>query len=92
MNASDIRQASGLTEATTPPATPGLGWLTLLTSGTTLVCCALPIALVTLGFGATVAALTSALPVLVTLSGYKTWLVGSAGGQKVIELPITGMT
>ena len=54
----------------------GLGWLALVATSGTLVCCALPIALVTLGFGATVAALTSAFPVLITLSTYKTWIFG----------------
>lgn len=46
-------------------------WLTLFTTTGTLVCCALPIALVTLGLGATVASLVGALPFLVTLSKYK---------------------
>lgn len=70
--------APTMTEGTPSAATQGLGWLTLLASGTTLVCCALPIALVTLGFGATVAALTSTLPALVTLSEQKAWLFGGA--------------
>jgi len=49
-------------------------WLSLFASTGTLVCCALPIALVTLGFGATVAALTSSFPILITLSTYKIWV------------------
>jgi len=52
----------------------GLTWLALLTTTGTLVCCALPIALVTLGLGATVAAMTSAFPVLIVLSKYKIWV------------------
>jgi len=36
-----------------------LSWLTLFASTGTLICCALPITLVTLGLGTTVAALTA---------------------------------
>lgn len=53
----------------------GLSWLTLLVSSSTLICCALPILLVSLGFGATVASLTSSLPVLVTMAENKEWLL-----------------
>jgi len=49
----------------------GLTWLALFTTTGTLVCCALPIALVTLGMGATVASLVGALPFLVALSQHK---------------------
>lgn len=57
----------------------GAGWLSLFASAGTLVCCALPIVLVSLGFGAAVAATTSALPLLITLSQHKTWVfAGSA--------------
>ena len=52
----------------------GVSWLTLFTSSGTLVCCALPIILVTLGMGATVAALTSTFPFLIYLSLHKTWV------------------
>jgi len=48
--------------------------LALFVSSGTLICCALPITLVTLGFGATVASLSSAFPFLVNLSEYKTWV------------------
>jgi len=54
----------------------GPGWLALFTSTGTLICCALPILLVTLGFGAVVASLTSRFPVLVTLSEYDGWMFG----------------
>ncbi len=57
----------------------GLTWLTLFASTGTLICCALPIMLVTLGLGATVAAMTSSFPVLITLSQHKEWVfAGSA--------------
>ncbi len=51
-----------------------LSWLTLLASSGTLLCCALPILLVSLGFGAVVASLTTSLPILVTLAEYETWM------------------
>ncbi len=49
----------------------GFGVLALFTSVGTLLCCALPIVLVTLGLGSVVAALTLQVPFLVTLSEYK---------------------
>jgi len=57
----------------------GLTWLTLFTATGTLLCCALPIALVTLGMGATVAALTSSFPLLITLSQHKIWIFMVSG-------------
>ena len=56
-----------------------LGWLALFASTGTLICCALPIALVTFGFGAAVAALSSSVPFLVTLTLQKTWLFAGSG-------------
>jgi mercuric ion transport protein len=55
------------------------GWVLLFTSTTTLICCALPIMLVALGFGAVSAAMFSNFPFLVTLAHHKLWLFsGSA--------------
>lgn len=54
-------------------------WLTLFASTGTLVCCALPIMLVTLGMGATVAAMTSSFPFLITLSLHKGWVFAGSG-------------
>jgi len=54
-------------------------WLTLFVSTGTLICCALPIILVTLGLGATVAALTSTFPFLITLSQHKIWVFSFSG-------------
>ncbi|WP_159518586.1 hypothetical protein [Sunxiuqinia indica] len=51
----------------------------LFTSFSTLLCCALPALLVTLGMGAVVAGLVSDLPWLVTLSKYKEWTFIIAG-------------
>ena len=55
---------------------PYLRWLTLFVSGGTLVCCALPIVLVTLGFGAVAASLSYNLPGLVFLAENKAWTLG----------------
>ncbi len=57
----------------------GISWLTLFASTGTLICCALPILLVTLGLGAAVAALTSAVPFLITLSQHKIWVFAFSG-------------
>jgi len=54
-------------------------FFTLFTTTGTLVCCALPIMLVTLGMGATVAAMTSAFPFLITLSLHKGWVFAFSG-------------
>lgn len=55
------------------------GWIILFTSTGTLLCCALPIILVSLGMGAVVAAMATNIPFLITLSLYKTWFfAGSA--------------
>ncbi len=62
-------------------AESGVSWLALLASTGTLVCCALPIILVTLGLGATVAALTSSFPFLITLSLYKAWVFAGSGAM-----------
>ena len=56
-----------------------LGWTALFASTGTLICCALPIALVTFGFGAAIAVLSSNLPFLVTLTVQKTWLFAGSG-------------
>ncbi len=53
-------------------------WL-VFASTTTLVCCALPILLVTLGLGAVSAALFANLPFLVTLAQHKIWLFTGSG-------------
>ncbi|MCG8380176.1 MAG: intracellular growth attenuator family protein [Proteobacteria bacterium] len=55
------------------------GWLILFASTGTLLCCALPIMLVSLGMGAVVASMATNLPFLITLSLYKDWVfAGSA--------------
>jgi len=51
-----------------------ISWLALFMTTGTLLCCALPMTLVTLGMGATVASLVSGIPFLVTLSEQKGWV------------------
>ncbi len=60
-------------------------WLTLFASTGTLVCCALPATLVTLGLGATVATLTSSFPFLITLSQHKVWVFGLSGALLLVS-------
>lgn len=56
-----------------------LGYLSLFTSLSTLLCCALPSLFVLLGLGATVASVVSAAPWLITLSRHKSWTFTIAG-------------
>ncbi len=57
--------------------------LALFASTGTLICCALPALLITLGAGATMAGLASAAPGLVWLSAHKGWVFGLAGAVLV---------
>ena len=52
-----------------------LKWLTLFISSSTLLCCALPILFVSLGFGAAVASLNHNLPALVFLAEHEVWIL-----------------
>ena len=54
-------------------------YLSLFTSLSTLLCCALPSLLVLLGLGATVASFLSVAPWLVTLSRHKAWVFAGSG-------------
>jgi hypothetical protein len=54
--------------------------LALFGSAGTLVCCALPALLVSLGMGAAVAGLVTAVPQLTWLSDHKTWVFAGSGG------------
>lgn len=55
------------------------GALILFTSISTLLCCALPILLVSLGMGAVVASMASNIPWLITLSMHKGWVFAGSG-------------
>jgi hypothetical protein len=59
-------------------------WLVIFTSSTTLVCCALPILLVSVGLGAVSASLFASLPFLVTLAQYKAWMFAGSGSVLVL--------
>jgi len=56
-----------------------LSILSLFTSFSTLICCALPALLVTLGLGAVLAGIFSSFPIIATLSNYKEWTFVIAG-------------
>jgi len=56
-----------------------LNYLTLFTSMSTLVCCALPALLVSLGMGAVLAGLASTFPGLIWISEHKTAVFIAAG-------------
>jgi hypothetical protein len=56
-----------------------LSWLSVFTSGSTLVCCALPALMVAIGAGAALSGLVSAVPQLVWLSEHKVAVFGGAG-------------
>lgn len=66
-------------------AASGTTWLSLFASTGTLVCCALPIVFVSLGFGAAVAALTSRFPFLITLSLHKNWIFAFSGAMLAVS-------
>jgi hypothetical protein len=53
--------------------------VTLFASSSTLICCALPALLVTVGAGAALGSLVSAVPQLVWISEHKAWVFGAAG-------------
>ncbi len=56
-----------------------LSYLSLFTSLSTLLCCALPSLFVLFGLGATVVSVLSAAPWLVTMSHHKHWVFLGAG-------------
>lgn len=55
-----------------------LNVLALFTTTGTLVCCAIPIALVTLGLGSVVVGMTNAAPWLISLTEHKSWVFGGS--------------
>ena len=57
----------------------GLGWVSLIASTGTWICCALPILFVTLGAGATLAGITRQIPLLTELGLYKNWMFAISG-------------
>lgn len=61
--------------------------LSLFTSFGTLICCALPALLVTLGMGATLAGFIGSVPWITGISDYKEWVFAGAG----ILLALSGL-
>jgi hypothetical protein len=59
--------------------------LSLFTSAGTLLCCALPALLVSIGAGAVLAGLVSTAPWLVALSQYKAWTFGLSALMLVVS-------
>ena len=55
------------------------GWLVLFTTSAALICCVIPIVLVSLGLGAAVAALYGKLPFLTFLGLHKGWVFLATG-------------
>ena len=58
--------------------------LSLFTSGSTLICCALPATLVAIGSAATLASLVSNFPQLIWISEHKATVFGLAGAMLAI--------
>ena len=66
-----------------------LNYLSLFSSFSTLLCCALPSILVLLGMGTTVASILSAAPWLVNLSRHKLWTFSIAGTLIALSFVVT---
>lgn len=64
-----------------------LNWLTLFSSSATLICCALPALLVSLGLGAVLIGLVSYVPQLIWISEHKAIVFGVAA----VLLTLAGM-
>jgi hypothetical protein len=63
----------------------GFAITALLTSSATLVCCVLPAVFVSLGAGAVLAGLVSAIPQLIWLSEHKLLVFGVAGASLLLS-------
>ena len=63
----------------------GMSFLTLIASTGTLVCCVLPAVMVSLGAGAALAGLVTAVPQLVWLSAHKVVVFGTAAAMLVLS-------
>ena len=67
----------------------GLGWFSLFASTSTWICCALPILMVTVGAGATLAGITSEYSFLTVLSAHKNWVFALSGVFLVVAAGLT---
>lgn len=72
---------------TTPVKTPstGLAFLSLFTSAGTLICCALPALLITLGAGAVMAGLIEAVPQITWFGKHKLWVFSFAAVMIILS-------
>jgi hypothetical protein len=61
-----------------------LKWLTLLVTSGTLLCCALPILLISLGFGAAVASLNYNIPELMFLAEHRLWTLSISASLLIV--------
>lgn len=61
-----------------------VNFLSLFTSGSTLICCALPATLVAIGSAAALTSLISTFPQLIWISGHKALVFGLAGVMLVM--------
>lgn len=68
-----------MTKVSTSRRATVVGYFSLFTSLSTLLCCALPSLLVLFGLGASVASMLSFTPWLVTLSRHKQWTFALSG-------------
>jgi len=66
-----------------------LGWISLFASAGTWICCALPILLVMMGAGATLAGLTQQFPLLIVLGVQKNWMFAISA---VLLMAAAGLT
>jgi uncharacterized iron-regulated membrane protein len=66
----------------------GIAATTLLASSATLLCCVLPAVLVSLGAGAALVGLVSAVPQLIWLSEHKALVFGIAGVMLVLSAAV----
>jgi len=67
----------------------GLGWVSLIATTSTWICCALPILFVMLGAGATLAGITKQIPLLTELGLYKNWMFAISGLLLTIAAGLT---
>ena len=58
--------------------------LALFASASTLICCALPALLITVGAGAAMAGLAANAPGLIWLTAHKGWIFAGAGGMLAV--------
>lgn len=66
--------------------------LALFASASTLICCALPALLITIGAGAVMAGLTANVPGLIWLTAHKAWIFAGAGAMLALAALVKWLT